>query len=243
MVMAVLSQQVLLLEDDPLMQRFVSLALEDEPLELTCCSSVSQAMQVLEQHAFDWILTDLMLPGESGLHFIEKISLMPELLGSALIVALSAGIDLVMQNKLTELGVKRQLLKPVSVKVLQELFRSDLKNAVPLDSTHNKDSTVIETYFDGQADLYEKFSQQSRLQFVQDISDGERAVQEKNSAALHNNAHSLKSVLLLLGETNAHRCAETLENLTESADFSAQAAHEWQKLKNHLLVLAVDQPH
>ncbi|MDO8694094.1 MAG: response regulator [Sheuella sp.] len=241
--MAVLSQQVLLLEDDPLMQRFVSLALEDEPLELTCCSSVSQAMQAIEQHAFDWILTDLMLPGESGLHFIEKISLMPELLGPARIVALSAGIDLVMQDRLTELGVKRQLLKPVSVKVLQELLRSGLEHAEPPDRTLSTCSTVIETYFGGQADLYEKFSQQSRLQFAQDIYDGERAVQEKNSAALHNNAHSLKSVLLLLGEANAHQCAETLENLTGSADFSTQAAQEWQKLKNHLIVLAVDQPH
>jgi len=241
--MAVLSQHVLLLEDDPLMQRFVSLALEDEPLELTCCDSVSQAMQALGQHAFDWILTDLMLPGESGLHFIEKITLMPGLLGSARIVALSAGIDHVMQDKLTELGVKRQLLKPVSVKVLQDLLRSDLKHPEPPDMARSICSTVIETYFGGQTDLYEKFSHQSRLQFAQDILDGERAVQEKNSAALHNSAHSLKSVLLLLGETNAHYCAETLENLTKSLDLSTQAVQEWQKLKNHLLVLAVDQPH
>lgn len=241
--MAVLLQQVLLLEDDPLMQRFVSYALEDEPLELTCCNNVSQAIQALERQAFDWILTDLMLPGESGLHFIEKISLMPALLGSAQIVALSAGIDLVMQDKLATLGVRRQLLKPVSVKLLQELFQTGLKRAESMDMPHKTCAKVIETYFDGQADLYEKFAQQSRRQFAQDILDGERAVREKNHAALHNSAHSLKSVLLLLGETDAHRGAEILESLTKSVELTVQAEKAWHELKNHLIVLAANQPH
>lgn len=238
--MAVLLLQVLLLEDDPLMQRFVTYALEDEPLELTSCSNMAQAIQALEQHPFDWILTDLMLPGESGLHFIEKISSMPELLGSAQIVALSAGIDPAMKKKLTKIGVKRQLLKPVSVKVLQELFQSDVKPDATLNLPDHAHQHAIETYFDGQIALYEKFVHQSRLQFAQDIVDGDRAVLEKNHIALHNHAHSLKSVLRLIGETRAHDCAQTLETLTKSADFPEQSVNAWSALKKHLHQLTGD---
>ena len=238
--MAALPPRVLLLEDDPLMQRFVAYALEDTGLELTCCNSVSQAMQAFTQQSFTWILTDLMLPGESGLSFIEKISLMPEQLGTAQIVALSAGIDRAMQDKLSTLGVLRQLLKPVSVKTLQELLCAD--NALTERNTSTEDGRAhaITTYFAGQTVLYEKFAQQCREQFSQDIINGDLWLKDKDHAAMHNAAHSLKSVLRLLGEQAPYRCAETLEKLTTNPPLSAQAATEWLALKKHLNLLAAN---
>ena len=238
--MAALPNKVLLLEDDPLMQRFVAYALEDAGLELTFCNSVAEAMQAFTHQSFSWILTDLMLPGESGLSFIEKISLMPEQLGSAHIVALSAGIDPAMQDKLSKLGVIRQLLKPVSVNTLQELFRADNEAAEHQDSIAGGRANAIATYFAGQTVLYEKFAQQCRKQFSQDIIDGDLWIKEKNYVALHNTAHSLKSVLGLLGEQTAHLCAETLEKLTINPPLSAQAETEWLALKNHLNLLAAN---
>jgi len=238
--MAALPHKVLLLEDDPLMQRFVSYALEDTGLELTCCNSVAQAMQAFTHQSFTWILTDLMLPGESGLSFIEKISLMPEQRGSAQVIALSAGIDPAMQAKLTKLGVIRQLLKPVSVKTLQELFRTVTPTAANLDSTTEGRTHAITTYFAGQTDLYEKFAAQCRAQFSQDIIDGDLWLKNKDHAAMHNTAHSLKSVLRLLGEEIPHRYAETLENLTKTPPLTSQAETTWLALKNHLILLAAN---
>ena len=46
-------QHVLLLEDDPLMQRFVSYALEDFEVVLTCCNSVAQALDAFFEQSFD----------------------------------------------------------------------------------------------------------------------------------------------------------------------------------------------
>ncbi len=233
---------VLLLEDDPLMQRFVSYALEDFDLVLTCCSSVAQAMLALTQRSYSWILTDLMLPGESGLSFIEKISCMPAQLGSAKIVALSAGIDPVMQDKLTKLGVVRQLLKPVSVKTLQELFQTESTSTV-CDTKTDGRACAIESYFAGQTVLYEKFAQQCHIQFGRDIIDADLAIKKKDCAALHNLAHSLKSVLLLLGLSDAHLTAATLENLTKSPPLTQQTETAWQTLRKHLTQLTGDQPH
>ncbi len=224
------------------MQRFVSYALEDFDLVLTCCNSVAQAMHALTQQSFNWILTDLMLPGESGLSFIEKISCMPDQLGSAQIVALSAGIDPVMQDKLTKLGVARQLLKPVSVKTLQDLFQTDRASAVCGSRTDGR-ACAIESYFAGQTVLYEKFAHQSRIQFGRDITEADLAIDKKDCAATHNLAHSLKSVLLLLGHTDAHRAAATLESLTKFPPLTQQAESAWQTLKKHLAQLTRDQPH
>jgi CheY-like chemotaxis protein len=224
------------------MQRFVSYALEDLDLVLTCCDSVAQAMNVLSQQSFNWILTDLMMPGESGLSFIEKISQKPEQLGFAHIVALSAGIDPVMQEKLTKLGVVRQLLKPVSVKTLQELFQADT-NTVRSHSNLEGQARAIACYFDGQTVLYEKFAHQCRAQFVKDITEADRAIQAKDRVAMHNLSHSLKSVLRLLGQSEAHHCAALLEKLTNAESLTQQAEIEWQLLRKHLTQLANDQTH
>ena len=233
---------VLLLEDDPLMQRFVSYALEDFNLTLTCCDSVSQAMHALTHQSFRWILTDLMLPGESGLSFIEKVSRLPDLVGQAQIVALSAGIDPVMRDTLNKLGVTRQLLKPVSVKTLQELFETE-SVAINRDTSPDPCAYVIETYFAGQTGLYEKFAQQSCLAFKDDMIEGDRAIHDKDHIAAHHLSHSLKSVLLLLGQTEAHHCAEQLENLTKTPSGMQEAAPVWRALKNHLTQWVSNQPH
>ena len=236
------AQHVLLLEDDPLMQRFVSYALEDFNLTLTCCDSVSQAMEALKHQSFRWILTDLMLPGESGLSFIEKISRMPDIQGHAQIVALSAGIDPSMQDTLNKLGVMRQLLKPVSVKTLQELFQTD---NMPEDSDGSADprAYALETYFAGQTDVYENFARQSCAAFKKDIVEGDRAMMEKDHIAAHHLSHSLRSVLLLLGQTEAHLCAERLENLTKLPSDMQEAESVWRSLKNHLMQWITNQPH
>ena len=233
---------VLLLEDDPLMQRFVSYALEDFNLTLTCCNSVSQAMESLKHQSFRWILTDLMLPGESGLSFIEKISLLPDLLGQAQIVALSAGIDAAMRDTLNKLGVIRQLLKPVSVKTLQELFETE-NITEGRDGSLGSRAHAFETYFAGQTGLYEKFAQQTCLAFKNDMTEGDRAIREHSHIAMHHLSHSLKSVLLLLGQTEAHHCAEQLENLTKTPDGLQKAEPVWCALKNHLMQWVSNQPH
>lgn len=232
---------VLLLEDDPLMQRFVSYALEDFNLTLTCCDSVSQAMAALKQQSFRWIMTDLMLPGESGLSFIEKVSRLPDIVGQAQIVALSAGIDPAMRDTLNKLGVTRQLLKPVSVKTLQELFETD-SMADERDRSLDPRAHAIETYFAGQTGLYEKFAQQSCIAFKNDMIEGDRAIHKNDYVATHHLSHSLKSVLLLLGQSEAHRCAEQLENLTKTPSDLKEAQPVWCALKNHLMQWISKQP-
>lgn len=59
--------RVLLVEDDPSLRRFVALALDELDIQLLRCASVAEAVEVLSQGPVRLVLTDLMMPGESGL--------------------------------------------------------------------------------------------------------------------------------------------------------------------------------
>ena len=203
-------QSILLVEDDPLMQRFVAYALEEQPFCLTCCESVPQAMAHLGRQTFDWILTDLMLPGISGLDFIRQLTERPELVGPAKIVALSAGIDALVKQQLIGLGVLRQLLKPVCIATLFEVLTEacGTSNAPPPQVLLQ---TAVQGHFNSDLALFNTFKNLSRTQFTLDIQNGDQWTSTQDLSALHRLAHSLRSVFLLLGEDQAHAQATALE--------------------------------
>ena len=69
---------VLLVEDDASIARFVALALEGLPLTLVSCTSAEQAQQLLQTQPFALLITDLMLPGASGVELIEWLRRSPQ---------------------------------------------------------------------------------------------------------------------------------------------------------------------
>ncbi len=232
-------RRVLLLEDDPLMQRFVSYATEDDPITLSCCSTVAQAMALLQGQdtpPFDMILTDLMLPGESGLSFLQKLHATPALAAGADIVALSAGIDAQTSQQLLALGVRRQLLKPVSVAALREvLFGRHSQEETEAVSSNQE---TVDEYFGGQHELFQAFAKQCRLQFEHDIATGDAAMRTQNFNFLHELAHSLKSTLLLLGQPASYAHCIALEQAASTHPNEQVIAGHWSALRSQLLSLA-----
>ena len=65
--------KVLLVEDDSSIARFVQMALEELPIELVTCANVHDAMQALHAGGVELIITDLMLPGESGIDLVQRL--------------------------------------------------------------------------------------------------------------------------------------------------------------------------
>jgi len=226
-------QRILLLEDDLLMQRFVAYALEDQPFCLTCCESVPQAMIKLSQQDFDWILTDLMLPGISGLDFLRLLTERPDLVGAAKVVALSAGIDASVKQQLLDLGVFRQLLKPVSIATLFEVL-TETAGTFNAASPHAPLQTAAQSYFDSDLALFNTFKNLSHAQFTQDIQNGDHWACTQDLAALHRLAHSLKSVLLLLGEDQAHAQATALEQVARAQTQTPEIYAAWAALRQSL---------
>ena len=70
---------------------------------------------------------------------------------------------------------------------------------------------AIECYFGGHTAMYDSIRAASLLQFRIDIDTGDAACVSLNRTDLHRLAHSLKGVLLLLGESAASGQARALE--------------------------------
>lgn len=111
--------RVLLVEDDPSLQRFVALALEDQDVRLVGCTSVDEALRTLATHAFDLIITDLMLPNRTGQDLLVTLQDQPALRGPAMLAVFSAGLNGAVRQQLAALGAQRFLVKPCSLAELR----------------------------------------------------------------------------------------------------------------------------
>jgi len=65
---------VLIVEDEPAMCRSLEVGLSDLEFEARSANSGQQALNVLRDHDFDVVLTDLNMPGMSGLELCQRIA-------------------------------------------------------------------------------------------------------------------------------------------------------------------------
>lgn len=233
--------RVLLVEDDPTLQRFVAMALEDDDVRLQACISVDEALLALATQRFDLVISDLMLPGRHGLDLLQTLHKRPELRAGARLAVFSAGINPAVREQLEALGVTRFLSKPCSLADLQSCL-DGLRDAPPSAVTPSIHQAAIEQYFGGNAALYQAFLARARVQFPNDIANGRKAWERGEHDKLRHLAHSLKSVLLTLGHTEAAAVARQLELDAQQATAGSEAADEavraaWPVLEDALAKL------
>lgn len=231
--------RVVLVDDDASIRRLVALTLEDLDLDLVCCASAAEALEALRAAPARLVITDLMMPGVSGFDLLQQLAEQPALRGEARLAVFSAGLGAEVQKRLAGLPVWRQITKPVSVVALLEAVEAALAGAgagtgpAPDAATPGGEAAAIAEFFAGDAALYHAFRDGCRLQFRTDLAQAEAAVAAGDASALRHLAHSLKSVLLTLGEPAASAAARALEQAMAQADWPA-AAEPWARLRAHL---------
>ncbi len=241
--------RVLLVEDDASLRRFVSMALEDQPLQLQEVDSVAAALQALAAQPAHLIITDLMMPGESGLDLLRHLQQQPALGAGARVVVMSAGLNAEMREQLPALGAWRLLHKPVSLADLLACVQDGLAPAaagalanasVPTPvgpaALSGAQEDAIQHYFGGQRALFLAYLEACHTQFPRDAEMADQAVRSGDAAALQRVAHSLKSVLLTLGHATISERARALEHRC-AAGLDPQAVAMWQALRTELLGL------
>lgn len=243
--------RILLVDDDPALRRFVQMVLEDMPLELTACDRVSAAVQLLQEGAVQVIITDLMMPGESGLGLLQRLKDQPALRGQARVVVLSAGLTPARREELVHMEVWCLLDKPVSVMQLMDCINEALAPAspkppafaapepLPANAARAHAQAAIEEYFAGNGDLYRAYRATCLAQFAHDVHNGDRAAATQDLVSLSHLAHNAKSVLKMLGYP-----AQSTQALALEEDCAAGRATEslagWDTLRSALL--AISQP-
>ena len=66
--------RVLFVDDDASIRQLVELSLEELDIDLVICSSVAQARQALRQRPARLVITDLMMPVESGFDLLQELA-------------------------------------------------------------------------------------------------------------------------------------------------------------------------
>lgn len=230
--------RVLLVEDDPSLQRFVEMALELMPLELHCRDTVAGAIEMLQQAPVDLLITDLLLPDGSGRDLLARLHAEPALRGQARVMVFSAGLDDAISAELVKAGAWRTLAKPCSLDDLERCVGEGLDTAAadPPAAAAPEAVDPLQQHFAGNAALYQAFRASCLQQFAHDIEAGEAACRARDGQAMRRLAHSLKSVLLTLGHVAESMDAAALELAADAADWP-QALPLWQSLRQGLAAL------
>jgi CheY-like chemotaxis protein len=238
--------RVVVVDDDASIRRLVELSLEGLPLDLVLCAGAQEARAAFESAPVALLITDLMMPGESGYELLQWLVERPQLRGQARLVAFSAGIDGAARERLARLDVWRELGKPVSVAALEACVAEALgldpargsppALPPPLAAAPDREAEArraVIHQFGGDETLYRAFRAQATSQFEADLAEGDRLLAGGDDPALHRLAHSLKGVLALLGHEADAALALALERAAASGARAA-CQQAWPVLRSAL---------
>ncbi|MFQ5697341.1 MAG: sigma-54-dependent transcriptional regulator [Myxococcota bacterium] len=79
--------RILIVDDEQSMQEFLEILLQRDGHETTCCSSAEAAIVALESDDYDLVISDIRMPGMSGLELLDRVR---ELDSETLVVLITA---------------------------------------------------------------------------------------------------------------------------------------------------------
>ncbi|WP_245805770.1 response regulator transcription factor [Bacillus alkalicellulosilyticus] len=125
-------KKVLLVEDDPEINKLLSLILTKSGLDTIVAYSGTEGLLQLQNHTFDLMLLDLMLPGKSGEEVIKQVreeSSIP-------IIVISAKVDIDSKVHVLKMGADDYITKPFDQKEVMARVEVQLrKSSTPSSRT------------------------------------------------------------------------------------------------------------
>jgi len=122
---------VLIVDDEAPVRRLIAAILNEKGYHCTFAASAAKARALLEKTGFELLLSDIRMPGESGLDLIrDAISRCPDMAT----VVISAIDDLAVAEAAVDMGVYGYIIKPLNrngvlISVLNALYRRQLEMA------------------------------------------------------------------------------------------------------------------
>lgn len=121
-------KHILLLEDDVTLGQGIRFALENDGLQVTLCTALSQAQGILSGQNFDLLLLDVNLPDGSGLDLLRDVRRCRSVVPVILLTANDLETDIVMG---LECGADDYITKPFSLAVLRARVNAGLRRGAP----------------------------------------------------------------------------------------------------------------
>jgi len=116
---------ILVVDDESIVRRSVERVLRDEPYAVDFAASAEQALELIGRQAYDLVITDLMMPGLSGLDLLRRLEQSGRPPGVIMITGY-ATIKTAMEA--LRLGAFEYIAKPFSRQELQGAVLRALRN-------------------------------------------------------------------------------------------------------------------
>ena len=104
--------RILVVDDEPSMQDFLEILLQRDGYDVVTCASAESALVALESDDFDLVISDIRMPGISGVELLERIR---QLDSEALVVLITAHDSTESAVEAMKRGAYDYLTKPFSV--------------------------------------------------------------------------------------------------------------------------------
>ena len=117
------SEQILVVDDEPLVQRVNAAELRRLGYQVTCAGSGEEALAHLAEHDADLVLLDMVMPGMDGLDTFRQIK---DIKPNQKVVVYSGFAEPEKVRQIEALGALRILVKPSSIEDLAQALREAL---------------------------------------------------------------------------------------------------------------------
>jgi CheY-like chemotaxis protein len=124
--------KILVCEDDKLLGRIIERILSGENHEVTLVTDGKSAIHKLRSQSFDLIVSDINMPGKSGMQIVYFIRNIMQLRTPILLTSGSSNSDQVRQAK--KIGADDFLPKPFAVERLKRKIDQLLQSKIKVDS-------------------------------------------------------------------------------------------------------------
>lgn len=116
------SKKILIIDDEEKLSRFVGICLKRLGFEVSICGSVGEAIDRLQIGEWSLVLTDLVMPDETGFTLLKWVK---EHCPSLPVIVITAHSGAIVEQQIDQLGAVGLLHKPFTVDQLTQIV---LKN-------------------------------------------------------------------------------------------------------------------
>ncbi|HXI00857.1 MAG TPA: response regulator transcription factor [Sphingobacteriaceae bacterium] len=126
--------KVLVVEDEDLMLRALEFRLKKDGYQVFGAKDGAKALELLKEHRFDLVLTDIMLPFVSGLEIVSKVKSDSSLKNTPVIVLSAVGLEKIVLEAF-ELGADDFITKPFNLNELTIRVKKHIRRPEYLSQT------------------------------------------------------------------------------------------------------------
>jgi DNA-binding NtrC family response regulator len=123
---AQVAPHILIVDDDPLICQQLDQLFTQDKYRATVASSAEQALQLLQDHDIDLVITDIRLPGLDGVELTKRII---ERWGDVPVIIMTGYAEIENAVQVLKMGASDYIVKPFGMAAIQEAVRVALDKA------------------------------------------------------------------------------------------------------------------